>query len=77
MADGSIRRFNDGKGIGFIDQEHRPAVFIHHSGINGSGFEGATRWPLSSNRAQRSMAHKCHPAKGCRHTDKGARLRVV
>jgi len=39
MANGTVKWFNDQKGYGFIEQEDGPDVFVHHSGINGSGFK--------------------------------------
>ena len=39
MADGVVKWFNDRKGYGFIEQEGGPDVFVHHTGINGSGFK--------------------------------------
>ena len=39
MADGTDKCFNDPKGFGFIRQESGPDVFVHHSGINASGFK--------------------------------------
>ncbi|MBU2511565.1 cold-shock protein [bacterium] len=38
MADGLVKWFNDSKGYGFIQQEKGPDVFVHFSGIEGSGF---------------------------------------
>ena len=38
MADGTVKWFNDRKGYGFIEQEDGPDVFVHHTGINSSGF---------------------------------------
>ncbi|MFO7984352.1 MAG: cold-shock protein [Desulfatiglandaceae bacterium] len=39
MANGIVKWFNDQKGYGFIEQEDGPDVFVHHSGIDGSGFK--------------------------------------
>jgi CspA family cold shock protein len=38
MAEGIVKWFNDQKGFGFIEQANGPDVFVHHSGINSSGF---------------------------------------
>ena len=38
MANGIVKWFNSSKGYGFIEQENGPDVFVHHSGINSSGF---------------------------------------
>jgi CspA family cold shock protein len=38
MANGTVKWFNDRKGFGFIEQEDGPDVFVHHTGINSSGF---------------------------------------
>ena len=38
MATGVVKWFNERKGYGFIEQEEGPDVFVHHSGINASGF---------------------------------------
>jgi cold shock protein len=39
MADGIVKWFNERKGYGFIEQDEGPDVFVHHSGINASGFK--------------------------------------
>jgi len=39
MANGIVKWFNDKKGFGFIEQENGPDVFVHHSGINATGFK--------------------------------------
>jgi cold shock protein len=38
MADGIVKWFNESKGYGFIEQENGPDVFVHYTGIEGSGF---------------------------------------
>lgn len=39
MANGIVKWFNDSKGFGFIEQENGKDVFVHHSGINATGFK--------------------------------------
>ena len=39
MATGTVKWFSDQKGFGFIEQEDEPDVFVHHTGINSSGFK--------------------------------------
>ena len=38
MANGTVKWFNEKKGYGFIEQEDGPDVFVHHTGINATGF---------------------------------------
>jgi CspA family cold shock protein len=39
MANGTVKWFNVRKGYGFIEQEDGPDVFVHHTGIDGTGFK--------------------------------------
>jgi CspA family cold shock protein len=39
MTTGTVKWFNDRKGFGFIEQHDGPDVFVHHSGINATGFK--------------------------------------
>ena len=39
MTNGIVKWFNERKGYGFIEQEEGPDVFVHHSGINTTGFK--------------------------------------
>jgi len=39
MANGTVKWFNDHKGYGFIEQEDGSDVFVHHSGIDATGFK--------------------------------------
>jgi CspA family cold shock protein len=39
MANGIVKWFDDRKGYGFIEQEDGTDVFVHHSGINSTGFK--------------------------------------
>jgi CspA family cold shock protein len=48
MANGVVKWFDEKKGYGFIEQEGGPDVFVHHSGINGSGFKTLNEGELVS-----------------------------
>jgi CspA family cold shock protein len=39
MANGTVKWFNEKKGYGFIEQEDGKDVFVHHSGIDMTGFK--------------------------------------
>jgi cold shock protein len=39
MANGVVKWFNNQKGYGFIEQEDGTDVFVHHTGINATGFK--------------------------------------
>ncbi len=39
MAEGTVKWFSERKGYGFIEQDEGPDVFVHHTGINASGFK--------------------------------------
>jgi len=39
MANGIVKWFNEKKGYGFIEKDEGGDVFVHHSGIEGSGFK--------------------------------------
>jgi CspA family cold shock protein len=40
--EGAVKWFNDSKGFGFIRKDDGEDVFVHHSGIKGTGFKGLT-----------------------------------
>ncbi len=39
IMSGTVKWFSDKKGFGFIEQEEGQDVFVHFSGISGSGFK--------------------------------------
>jgi CspA family cold shock protein len=38
-ATGTVKWFSQEKGFGFIQQDDGPDVFVHHTGIAGSGYK--------------------------------------
>jgi CspA family cold shock protein len=39
MAEGTVKWFSEQKGYGFIEQDDGQDLFVHHTGINASGFK--------------------------------------
>lgn len=39
MEQGTVKWFNESKGFGFIQRDNGEDIFVHHTGINGSGFK--------------------------------------
>ena len=39
MEQGTVKWFNSAKGFGFIEREEGEDVFVHHNGIEGSGYK--------------------------------------
>jgi len=39
MVEGTVKWFSDKKGYGFIEQDDHQELFVHHTGINGTGFK--------------------------------------
>ena len=38
MEQGTVKRFNDAKGFGFLSRSTGDDVFVHHTAIQGNGF---------------------------------------
>lgn len=39
MPSGSVKWFDEKKGFGFIENDDGGDIFVHHTGIQGSGFK--------------------------------------
>lgn len=39
MQNGKVKWFNESKGFGFIQTDEGNDIFVHHTGIVGSGFK--------------------------------------
>ena len=59
MAEGSVKWFNDAKGFGFIEQEDGPDVFVHYTGIEGSGFKSVNEGDKVSFEIEESPKGPC------------------
>ncbi len=54
MMKGTVKWFNDAKGFGFITPEGGAEdVFVHHTGINGSGFKSLAEGQVVSFEVER------------------------
>lgn len=53
MSEGTVKWFNDAKGFGFITPaDGGKDLFVHHTGIAGSGFKSLTEGQKVSYEAQ-------------------------
>ncbi|UCE34486.1 MAG: cold shock domain-containing protein [Deltaproteobacteria bacterium] len=42
MPEGTVKWFSEQKGYGFIEQDDGKDLFVHHTGISGTGFKSLT-----------------------------------
>jgi len=42
MPEGTVKWFSEQKGYGFIEQDGGDDLFVHHTGISGTGFKPLT-----------------------------------
>jgi CspA family cold shock protein len=59
MANGVVKWFNVRKGYGFIEQEDGPDVFVHHTGIEGTGFKSVNEGDRVSFEIEESPKGPC------------------
>ena len=59
MANGIVKWFNVRKGFGFIEQEDGPDVFVHYTGIEGSGFKSVNEGDKVSFEIEESPKGPC------------------
>lgn len=59
MANGVVKWFNVRKGYGFIEQEDGPDVFVHHTGIEGTGFKSVNEGDKVSFEIEESPKGPC------------------
>ena len=48
MSQGTVKWFNDSKGFGFITSEDGSDVFVHHTSIQGNGYESLAEGDMVS-----------------------------
>ncbi len=71
MPNGTVKWFNDDKGYGFITpDEGGKDLFVHHSGINSSGFRSLNEGSRVSYEAETGPKEgECCPKKAVAHGD--------
>jgi CspA family cold shock protein len=60
MPEGTVKWFSEQKGYGFIEQDDGKDLFVHHTGISGTGFKSLTE----GQRVQFGLDLKAAPRKG-------------
>ena len=59
MTRGKVKRFNDAKGYGFIEQEGGEDVFVHFSAISMEGFKTLAEGQQVEFEIETGNKHKC------------------